>query len=386
MEASRPTSYRQLHRAGPPVPSRCRSWSRTSSSRSCPPSLCFVFALFLLDQWLERRRPYQLIWTLGMVWYGIAAGTEFLGESFGWSEPLYRAWYLFGAVYVAAWLGLGTMYLLGKTRFGYAAAFSVLLAGVFTVLSQARQQYPDAGVIPYAAFAIALVGAVLIAIETLPGHGPLGPDRGRADHRRVDRRRADRRSSRRSPRRATRSMRPGSRSGPRCRAPSGCSRPLFNITGGFALVFGALFSVLVAIRDRRFDSRVPATILIAIGGFVPSMTSGLTRFGVTETFYRRRAPGRRLPVRGLPRVDRGLPRDPCPVHAPRPVRAARDRVAAAPACPAGGRSLSRPPGPRCVVERAGHGDARRLPGVPPGWAGRARTRGRRPPPGRAAAP
>jgi hypothetical protein len=24
--------------------------------------LSFVFAVFLLDQWRERRRPYQLIW------------------------------------------------------------------------------------------------------------------------------------------------------------------------------------------------------------------------------------------------------------------------------------------------------------------------------------
>ena len=93
-------------------------------------SLSFVFALFLLDQFLERRRSYQLIWAIGMVWYGISAGTEFWGGAFGWSEGLYRLWFLIGAVYVAAWLGLGTMYLLGKTRFGYGAAFSVLLAGL----------------------------------------------------------------------------------------------------------------------------------------------------------------------------------------------------------------------------------------------------------------
>ncbi|MEI7745097.1 MAG: hypothetical protein WCK58_15275, partial [Chloroflexota bacterium] len=133
--------------------------------------LSFVFALFLLDQWLERRRSYQLIWTIGMVWYGVSAGTEFWGGAFGWSEPLYRAWYLIGAVYVAAWLGLGTMYLLGKTRFGYGAAFSVLLAGLFTLLSQAKAHYTDTGALPYVAFAIAIVGAVLICIETYRGTG-----------------------------------------------------------------------------------------------------------------------------------------------------------------------------------------------------------------------
>jgi hypothetical protein len=42
--------------------------------------------------------------------------------------------------------------------------------------------------------------------------------------------------------------------------------------------------VLAAIRNRRLDSRVPATVY-AIGGFIPSLTSGLSRFGVTETFY-----------------------------------------------------------------------------------------------------
>ena len=89
----------------------------------------------LLDQWRTRRRPYQLVWAIGMLWYGLSAGTEWFGGAFGWSEPLYRAWYLIGAVWVAAWLGLGTVYLLAKTRFGYSLAFSFALAGLFTYLS-----------------------------------------------------------------------------------------------------------------------------------------------------------------------------------------------------------------------------------------------------------
>ena len=51
---------------------------------------------------VRRRQPYQLVWTIGLLWYGISAGTEFLGGAFGWSEPLYRAWYLIGAFGVAA--------------------------------------------------------------------------------------------------------------------------------------------------------------------------------------------------------------------------------------------------------------------------------------------
>lgn len=292
-------------------------------------TLSFVFALFLLDQWLERRRSYQLIWTIGMAWYGISAGTEFWGAAFGWSEALYRAWYLIGAVYVAAWLGLGTMYLLGRTRFGYGAAFSVLLAGLFTLLSQAKAQYTDTGILPVAAFGIAIVGAVLISIETFRGTGRWAwiagvlvaggslaavpivllaqvPAPGYAlDASGIP----------------VGSLMPGS---------VRLLTPLFNVTGGFALALGALWSTYVFMPKRRvirydltrtrgsrlfavnlaiaplaitvnllasipgavvalvrgrLHSRVPATILLAIGGFIPSITSGLNRFGVTGSFF-----------------------------------------------------------------------------------------------------
>jgi hypothetical protein len=292
--------------------------------------LSLVLFVLLIDQWLERRRPYQLIWAIGMLWYGLSAGTEFLGGAFGWSEPLYRAWYLIGAVWVAAWLGLGTMYLLGKTRFGYGAALSILLAGLFTFLSWQRYQYPDSGIAPYVYMAVALVGALAITIETyratdrwphvagilivggsivampLVLFAPLDA--------------------------------PGYALDPGTGIPVGglfpgyvrLLTPFFNITGGFALAFGALYSAYVfmpkkrVIRyslDRRrglprylanlaiapvaitvnlvisipgavvdlfrgrLNSRVPATILIAIGGFIPGVTSGLNRFGETTAFF-----------------------------------------------------------------------------------------------------
>jgi hypothetical protein len=292
--------------------------------------MAFVFALFLLDQWIERRRPYQLVWAVGMVWYGVAAGTELLGSSLGWSEPLYRAWYLVGAVWVAAWLGLGTMFLLGRTRFGYAAAFSVLLAGLFTYLTQQRYQYTESGLVPVIAFAIAAAGALLIAVETYRGTGrwpyiaavlviggtlvsiPLVllvglPAPGYAIHGTTGIPTGD--------------LFPGS---------VRLLTPFFNITGGFALALGALYSTYtlmprrrvigyhlhgnagalrlggnlllapvafvvnllaslpgaaVALLRGRLHSRVPATILIAIGGFIPAVTSGMSRFGETSAFF-----------------------------------------------------------------------------------------------------
>ena len=101
-------------------------------------------------------QPYQAVWAIGMLWYGLSAGTEWIGGAFGWSELLYRLWYLIGAVWVAGWLGLGTAYLLGKTRFGYAFAISLFLAGLFTALTEQQYHYAGSGAAPILYFAVAM--------------------------------------------------------------------------------------------------------------------------------------------------------------------------------------------------------------------------------------
>jgi hypothetical protein len=292
--------------------------------------LSFVFALFLLDQWLERRRPYQLIWTIGMLWYGISAGTEFVGGAFGWSEPLYRAWYLTGAVWVAGWLGLGTMYLLAKTRFGYGAAFSVLLAGLFTFLAWRKNDYPDSGISPYLYLLIAVVAAIAIGVETYRAKGRWANVAGTLI---VAGTLVSIPLVVFAPLAA-----PGYALDPATGIPSGelfpgyvrLLTPFFNITGGFALVLGALYSAYVFMPKRRvirydlrrdrgtarylanlalaplaiavnfvasipgavaalgrgeLNSRVPSTLLLAIGGFIPSLTGSLARFGMTSAFF-----------------------------------------------------------------------------------------------------
>jgi hypothetical protein len=47
----------------------------------------------------------------------------------------------------------------------------------------------------------------------------------------------------------------------------------------------SLPAAAAALVTGRLNSRVPATALIALGGFIPSVTSGLDRFGVTWSFY-----------------------------------------------------------------------------------------------------
>jgi hypothetical protein len=116
--------------------------------------LAAITAVAVFDQWVRRRRPYQVVWALGLTWYALAAAAEFLGGANGWTESL-RAWYLFGAFGVAAWLGLGTVFLLRRTRFGYVVAVAILLSGLITL----------AGGSPIP-LAVAAAGAVAIALAT----------------------------------------------------------------------------------------------------------------------------------------------------------------------------------------------------------------------------
>ncbi len=289
-------------------------------------ALSFAFAALVADQWWRRRQPYQLVWTIGLLWYGISAGTEFLGSAFGWSEPLYRAWYLIGAFGVAAYLGLGTVFLLNRTRFGYVVAFSVFAGGLFSILSglaRARDGDPAATATVAGVVVAASAAALIIALVTRYRRALMAPTVATilvaasvlvtalvlnapvdAPGYHLD---------------AT-----GVPTGEAFPADLRVLTPPFNIAGAFALVFGAVYSAYIfmpkarvmrvtggppvvgafgraiavvvnfvaslpgtwrAFRAGSLNSRVPATILIAIGGFIPGWTSGLNRFGVTWAFF-----------------------------------------------------------------------------------------------------
>src|SRR5438132_12957566 len=126
--------------------------------------LSFVFAAMVLDQWWQRRHAFQLVWGIGLVWYGISAGAEFVGGAFGWNEPVYRTWYLIGAFLVPAYLGAGTLYLLSKTRFGYLVAASIALGGLFSLAATAK--YPGSATRGYVTLATAPVAPAAGAAPT----------------------------------------------------------------------------------------------------------------------------------------------------------------------------------------------------------------------------
>jgi hypothetical protein len=301
--------------------------------------LALLLALALADQWRERRQPFQLVWAIGMTFFGIASGCEALAAASGWSEPLYRTWYLTGAVLTAGWLGLGTAVLLARTRFGYTFGILVVLAGLITIGTQARFKYPDVGTAPIlyligaglfglaiavetyfqnerwpviAALGVGLASVIgLVLALTVPVAQPfsLDPTTGQpsADLFAPD----------------------GAVVGSNLPGTLRLLTPLLNFTGGLALALGALFSAYVFMPKRRvlpysldpnqkgdhflfnlliapfaiavnfvaslpgalvdlvrgrLHSRVPATLLIAAGGFVASAGDTLNRFGVTGPF------------------------------------------------------------------------------------------------------
>ncbi len=119
----------------------------------------------LFDQWLERRRGFQLIWAIGMVFFAIARAARHIGALIGWNDaalphlvPDRRC------VHRRRGSASGTAYLLGKTRFGYMYAALVLLGGFLAFV--ARSRYPDAGSLPVLLLIAALVVALAIAVET----------------------------------------------------------------------------------------------------------------------------------------------------------------------------------------------------------------------------
>ena len=275
--------------------------------------LGFAFAAMVLDQWWQRRHAFQLVWAVGLFWYGLSAGTEFWGSAFGWSEPLYRTWYLIGALYVPPYLALGTIYLLAKTRFGFFAGATVIIGGGLSLLFS--KVYEGSTTTALVVFALATIGGVAIIVATairrpLAAHIAaavllIGSLLGAYVV-------------------LTASIAaPGWAVDAHTHVPVGSAFPGYvrvitppdNIAGALILVFGALYSAYVYMPKKRvlpaklailavvvnffaslpgavtslfagkLNSRVPATILIAVGAFIPGLTSGLNRFGVTWSFF-----------------------------------------------------------------------------------------------------
>ncbi len=192
----------------------------------------FLFALTVLDQYLEQRRPYQLVWTVGLVLYGVASLLHTMWAVGITGEVVFRLWYLTGAMLVAAYLGMGSFYLHVPKR----VAHGVL--GVLLLLS--------------AGSAILALGVTLQGdVALLDGESLSSVVQGTESQRFY---------------------------------PSyvGALTAVLNILGSLALFGSAVYSSIVFAKRRAPGYRVVSTALIAIGAFISAAGGTLERFDVPQ--------------------------------------------------------------------------------------------------------
>lgn len=187
----------------------------------------FVFAGFVFRRWAYKRKgTHLLFWGTGMVFYGIGGFCEGYYGAFGWNALVFRLWYLFGAILVAAWLGQGTVFLLAKEKWARTTMIILVLGSLWG---------------GYKIFFAELDPSMLTAGE-LSGHAILT-------------------------------------SGVRTLT------PLFNMYGVVTLIGGAMYSAWIFFRKRVLLHRVIGNVLIATGAMAPAFGGAFSRFGIPSALY-----------------------------------------------------------------------------------------------------
>ncbi len=186
-----------------------------------------IFTVLLVLQYSQRRKKHQLAWSIGFLFYSIAAFMEAYSEfAQYWDPTLYRFYYVMAASLVA-FLGLGTIYLV----FRKPVLGNLFLAYILIVL---------------AAFLYSSMTADLITANLVPGITVGG------------------------------TAMPGS-----VRIYSF----LFTIPGTLALIGGSIYSIIHFAVKRGYEYRVWANVLIIVGTLVIAGAGSMARTGQTVGLY-----------------------------------------------------------------------------------------------------
>ena len=182
-----------------------------------------ILAITVLDQYFARRKPYQLIWAIGLFMFFLSMGSAFWIEAWGLNKTAYLLWYLFGAILVAAYLGMGTLYLLARRRTAHIVMTILLIVSFYAVFR-----------VFTATIDLSAISASGLSGEAMPSEVRL-------------------------------------------------LTPFLNIFGTVALVGGAIYSSWVFWRRQAMPHRVVSSILIAVGAMLPAMGGTLSRFDISST-------------------------------------------------------------------------------------------------------
>ena len=87
--------------------------------------ITFIFAIAVFNRFNVRHGSHLLLWSIGLVLYGIGTLTE-VSMLFKFNALALKLWYLSGAMLTAAWLGQGTINLLVRRR-GITPTLNIIL-------------------------------------------------------------------------------------------------------------------------------------------------------------------------------------------------------------------------------------------------------------------
>jgi hypothetical protein len=193
--------------------------------------ISFIFAYYVLKRYAVRRGTHLLYWGIGMVFYGLGGFCEFFYGAFGWNDLVFRLWYLFGAILVAAWLGQGTVFLLAKPKWASGLNMLLVLGSMYAA---------------YRIFSAQLDPSLMIGSghtgRELSGHAIV------TDGVRI-------------------------------------LTPFFNLYGTLTLVGGAAYSAFIFWRKRILLHRALGNILIAVGATLPAFGGFFSRLQFPGALY-----------------------------------------------------------------------------------------------------
>ena len=131
--------------------------------------VAMAFAMSTAERWLAHRRRHELAWAAALTLFAAGALCLWVGASSGWTLPVFRAFYLFGAVINVPVLALGTVYLLGTRSTGdraalFVGAFAAFAAGVIVSAPAHPIAHPD--VLPQGSDVFDALPRVLAAVAS----------------------------------------------------------------------------------------------------------------------------------------------------------------------------------------------------------------------------
>jgi hypothetical protein len=195
--------------------------------------ISFAFAIAVFNRFRVRHGAHLLLWSIGLLLYGIGTLTEVI-SLFTFNPVALRLWYLSGAMLTAAWLGQGTINLLVRRR-GIAPTLNIILA-----------------VISLVAVVLVFIAPITSAAAAFTATEPLS-----AQYKDIL-----------------------TRSGVMI-----FLTILLNTYGTFTLVGGAIYSAYIFWRKHVLFNRMIGNILIAAGAILPAIGGSFIKMGLPDYLY-----------------------------------------------------------------------------------------------------